>query len=54
MEIKIIYTAHVLIQMFKRGISREEIKHVLREGGVIKEYTCDRPFPNYLILGFGE
>jgi len=54
MEIKIIYTAHVLSQMFKRGISREEIKHVLRKGVVIKEYTGDRPFPSYLILGFSE
>ena len=54
MEIKIIYTAHVLTQMFRRSISREEIKHILESGVVIKEYPDDQPFPSYLILGFSN
>jgi len=28
MEGKIIYSAHVVIQMFKRGITEEDIEHV--------------------------
>jgi len=54
MEIKIIYTAHVLNQMFKRNISRDDIKYILEKGIVIREYSEDKPYPSYLILGYRE
>lgn len=54
MNIKIIYTAHVLTQMFKRDISREDIKHVIRTGVIIKEYPEDKPYSSFLILGYRE
>ena len=54
MEIKVIFTAHVLNQMFKRDISLEDIKHILENGIVIKEYPNDKPYPSFLILGYRE
>lgn len=54
MENKIIYTAHVLNQMFKRDISRDDIKYILETGIVIREYSEDKPYPSYLILGYRE
>jgi len=53
-EIKVIFTAHVLNQMFKRDISLEDIKHILENGVVIKEYPNDKPYPSFLILGYRE
>jgi len=52
MKEKIVYSAHVVIQMFKRGISVEDIEVVLNTGIVIKDYPEDKPYPSYLILGF--
>jgi hypothetical protein len=43
MEEKIIYSAHVVIQMFKRGISEEDIESVLDTGVVIRDYLDVKP-----------
>lgn len=52
MKRKILYSAHVVIQIFKRGISEAEIEHVLNTGVIIREYPDDKPYPSFLILGF--
>ena len=54
MKLKIIYSAHVVIQMFKRGISEEDIVQILNTGVIIREYPEDRPYPSFLILGFRD
>jgi len=54
MKVKIIYSAHVVIQMFKRGISVEDIVHILNTGVIIREYPDDKPYPSFLILGFRD
>ena len=45
------WTDHALERMLKRGISREEIKHILANGEIIEEYHKDYPFPSCLIYG---
>jgi hypothetical protein len=37
--------------MFKRSISLEEVRFILTNGEVIKEYPNDKPYPSFLILG---
>ena len=52
MIVKLIFSSHVVTQMFKRGISVQDIEHVMNTGTVIKEYPEDKPYPSRLILGF--
>jgi len=54
MKVKIIYSAHVVIQMFKRGISVQDIVHILNTGVIIRAYPEDKPYPSFLILGFRD
>jgi len=37
--------------MFKRSISLDEVRFILTNGEVIKEYPDDKPYPSYLIFG---
>ena len=37
--------------MFERNITSHEIRDVLLNGHVLKEYKDDTPYPSYLILG---
>ena len=54
MEGEVIYSAHVITQMFKRGISEQDIEYILNYGYIIREYPEDSPYPSYLILGVKE
>ena len=47
----IVFSDHVISQMFKRDIFVEDVKQVINHGEVIKEYPNDKPCPSYLILG---
>jgi hypothetical protein len=38
--------------MFERGISSEEVRHVLETGSTIESYPEDSPYPSRLVLGF--
>ena len=38
--------------MFSRGISRQDVYHVLRTGEVIETYREDTPYPSMLLLGW--
>jgi uncharacterized DUF497 family protein len=37
--------------LFERNISIEDIKKVIENGDVIEEYSNDKPYPSYLIMG---
>ena len=50
----IFWRKHALEKMITRGISREEIIEVMRNGEVIRQYFEDRPFPSALVLGLPE
>lgn len=45
---------HAHERCFQRGISKEEIRHVLETGEGIREYPQDRPLPSYLVHGWVE
>lgn len=51
---KLVFRVHAIQMMFKRGISRNDVRHVVGNGEVIREYLDDRPFPSRLILGWRE
>ncbi|MCC6764090.1 MAG: DUF4258 domain-containing protein [Deltaproteobacteria bacterium] len=38
--------------MFERGISPEDVRHVLDDGQVIEQYPDDTPYPSRLVLGW--
>ena len=44
------FSGHAVRQMFIRGISRDDVVHVLRSGASIAEYPDDQPFPSTLLL----
>jgi len=52
MKRKLIYSSHVVIQMFKRGISQQDIELTLDTGVIIREYPDDKPYTSYLLLFF--
>ena len=40
--------------MFKRNISVEEVKFVLKNGEIINQYDDDKPYPSFLFLGIKD
>jgi hypothetical protein len=48
------YSNHAVAQMFKRGISADEVESVLQNGETIKEYPEDKPFPSCLMFHLTE
>lgn len=51
---KLIFRVHAIQKMFERGISRDDVRLVVENGEVIREYPDDTPFPSRLILGWRE
>ena len=49
---KILFSDHIISQMFRRNISLGEVKFILNTGEVIREFIDDKPNPSFLILGF--
>jgi hypothetical protein len=49
---EVLFSDHAIAQMFRRSISVDNIKFVVENGVVIKEYPHDKPYPSYLILGY--
>ena len=43
---------HALERMIERGISRRDVKEVLRRGEIIEEYPNNKPYPSALFLGW--
>jgi hypothetical protein len=48
------FTGHAIRQMFLRQISDMDVRNVVNNGEVIKEYPDDKPLPSKLMLGFSE
>ncbi len=51
---RIIYQRHAVERMAQRGVSEEDVMHVLLTGETIQVYADDTPFPSELILGWRE
>ena len=49
---RLVFRVHAIQRMFQRGISEEDIRHVLETGEVIQEYPEDEPYPSRLVLGW--
>jgi hypothetical protein len=46
-----VFSDHIISQMFRRNISLDEVKIILDNGEVIKEYQEDEPYPSFLLFG---
>ncbi len=51
---KIRWTNHVIIRLFQRNISEEDIKKAILNGEIIEEYENDYPYPSCLICGINS
>lgn len=51
---QIIYQRHTVERMAQRGVSEEDVMHVLLCGETIQIYADDTPFPSALMLGWRE
>lgn len=49
---KLIFRVHAIQKMFERSISKEDVRHVIDNGEIIREYLDDKPFPSRLMLGW--
>ena len=49
---EILFSDHAITQMFKRGISVDNVKFVIENGEVVITYPNDQPYPSYLILDY--
>lgn len=49
---KLVFRVHAVRRMYERGISDEDVRHVLMLGDVIEEYPDDLPYPSRLVLGW--
>ena len=49
---QVIYQRHAVERMAQRGVSEEDVMHVLLTGITIQVYPDDTPFPSELILGW--
>ena len=45
------WTNHILLRLFQRGISIDDVTHVLEAGEVIEHYPEDYPHLSYLFFG---
>ncbi len=48
---KIRWTNHVIVRLFQRNITQEDIKEALLNGEIIEEYEKDYPYPSCLVYG---
>lgn len=51
---QVIYQRHAVERMAKRGVSEEDVMHVLLAGETIQVYPDDTPFPSELLLGWRD
>jgi len=48
----VVFSGHAIRRMFERGLDRDAILAIVRDGEVITEYVDDQPYPSCLLLGF--
>jgi hypothetical protein len=51
---RITFRVHAIHRMFRRRITADDVRAVLENGEVIKDYPSDTPYPSQLILGWRE
>ncbi|MEQ8226285.1 MAG: DUF4258 domain-containing protein [Candidatus Eremiobacterota bacterium] len=51
-EGKILIRDHAMMRFDQRGITIEEVEHVIMTGELIEDYPDDKPFPGCLISGY--
>jgi hypothetical protein len=51
-QYQLVYQVHAVERMAQRGISEEEVEHILQTGDAIEVYTDDTPYPSDLFLGW--
>ena len=51
---QVIYQRHAVERMAQRGVSEEDVMHVLLTGESIQVDADDMPFPSELILGWRD
>ncbi|MBZ5543138.1 MAG: DUF4258 domain-containing protein [Acidobacteriia bacterium] len=49
---KLVFRAHALRRMFRRGIGLDEVHQALSTGETIESYPQDIPYPSRLVLGW--
>jgi Domain of unknown function (DUF4258) len=49
---QVIYQRHAVERMAQRGVSEEDVMHVLLAGETVQVYLDDTPFPSELLLGW--
>lgn len=49
---KLTFRLHAVQKMFERQISAEDVRDVIENGEVIREYADDMPYPSRLMLGW--
>jgi len=48
---RVLFSGHAVRRMFERGLTKDDILRVIRNGEVIGDYPDDRPYPSCLMLG---
>ncbi len=51
---QIIYQRHAVERMAQRGISEEDVEHIVLTGEAIRVYENDTPYPSELLLGWSN
>lgn len=51
---QVIYQRHAVERMALRGVSVEDVMHILLTGERIQVYPDDTPFPSELLLGWSD
>ncbi len=49
---RLTFRVHAIQRMFQNRISEEDVRHVLEDGEIIKNYPDDAPYPSRLVLGW--
>jgi len=51
-DTKLIFRTHALRRMFERDVRIQDIRDIIDNGEIIKNYDDDMPYPSKLILGY--
>ncbi len=51
---RIVFSGHAVQRMFERGLGKDDVVMVLREGDVIQDYPDDTPYRSCVMLGWAR
>ncbi len=51
---RVIFRAHAIRRMFERGVDESQVRNILENGEVIRDYPDDQPYPSRLLLGWSH